>query len=181
MAHHSPFCGAAAAAIAAVAALAVSTAAVAGESPPRRRPADGNATLLVLPASLARSKPATDAAGAATEAESYLQLARTTGDTRYFGRAEAAVLHWQTADRVPIRIDMVSADLEQQRHAFDAARRRLDRVLAADPRHAQARLKRANLGLLAGEYAAARRDCLGVALAGHIRPGAVCLAAALAG
>jgi hypothetical protein len=76
---------------------------------------------------------------------------------------------------------MVSADLEQQRHECSAARRRLDRVLAADPSRLEARLRRANIALLAGEHDAARRDCIAVAQAGALAPGAICLASAMTG
>ena len=62
--------GAAAVAIAAAAALAISIDAVGADEPSRQRPADGNATLLVLPASISHPAAAADAADAAAEAES---------------------------------------------------------------------------------------------------------------
>ena len=57
---------------------------------------------------------------------------------------------------MPVAIDLIAAELAQQRHEFDAARRSLDRVLAAQPRQLEARLMRANIGLLTGEFDAAR-------------------------
>ena len=149
--------------------------------PPRHRPVDGARTLLVLPRDGPQAAAPADAASAALAAEEYLRLARATRDLRYFGRAEAAIAPWKDRARVPVRIDLLAADLDQRRHEFGLARRRLDRILAADPRHLEARLKRANIGLLTGNFIAARRDCLGAMQAGGAVPGTICLAAAMTG
>jgi tetratricopeptide (TPR) repeat protein len=77
--------------------------------------------------------------------------------------------------------DLASADLAQQRHEFHRARELLTRVLDAERRHAEARLKRANVNLLLGDFDAAREDCLGVLQAGAALPGTICLASAMTG
>ena len=171
----------AAAAIAAAAVLPCAACAAADEGL-RYRPADGESTLLVLPeAARQTDRPATDADGAARQAAAYLELARTTGDARYLGRAEAQIRPWRDRALPPLRIDFVAADLAQRRHAFGEARRRLDRILAASPRNAEARLARANVALLRGEFNAARQDCLAVIQAGSALPGTICLAASMTG
>lgn len=77
--------------------------------------------------------------------------------------------------------DLASADLAQRRHEFVRAHELLSRVLDSEPRHAEARLKRANVNLLMGDFDAAREDCLGVLQAGAALPGTICLASAMTG
>lgn len=77
--------------------------------------------------------------------------------------------------------DIAEADLAQRRHEFDRARELLSKVLDAEPRHAAAQLKRANVSLLMGDFDAARADCLGVLQAGAALPGTICLASAMTG
>jgi predicted Zn-dependent protease len=172
------------------AAVALATAAALGfagpaaaDSAERHRPADGQATLLVLPESLyvAQAARAVDAAGAARQAAEYLRVARTTGDARFLGRAGAVIRPWQDREPVPVAIDLLAAELAQQRHDFDDARQRLDRILMAQPRDVQSLLMRANIGLLTGDFDAARRDCLLVLQAGTTYGGTVCLASAMTG
>lgn len=172
------------AAFAAAVAVFCSGSAAGGESE-RFRPSDGEQVLLVLPAALAESMQLPPPAGewetAASRAEEYLRLARTSHDPRYFGRAQALLRPWMDRPAVSPRLDIVAADLAQQRHEFAEARRLLDRALGGEPRNIQARLMRANLALLAGEFDAARLDCLAVMQAGSALPGTVCLATAMTG
>jgi len=79
------------------------------------------------------------------------------------------------------RTDLAAADLAQRRHEFHRARELLSRVLDTAPRHAEARLKRANVNLLMGYFDAAREDCLGVLQSGAVLPGTICLASAMTG
>jgi hypothetical protein len=81
----------------------------------------------------------------------------------------------------PSRAAIAAADAAQSRHDFAAAAAALDRLLAADPRDLEARLMRANLRLLAGEFEESRRDCRAAFAAGGLYPGTVCLAAAQTG
>jgi Tfp pilus assembly protein PilF len=97
----------------------------------------------------------------------------------------AAVLHTAGAagheahrhrSPVPARAGMAAADEAQSRHDFAAARAELDRLLATDPRDLEARLMRANLSLLAGEFSQARGDCRAALESGHLYAGTVCTA-----
>ena len=117
----------AAAAIAAAAGLAVRSRRSAEEGRAIARPTAR--TLLELPVAASPSAPsATDADSAARKAARLLELARTTGDTRYLGRAAAEIRPWRERARPPLQVDLVTADLAQLRHAFGEARMRLDRV-----------------------------------------------------
>ena len=57
----------------------------------------------------------------------------------------------------------------------------LDRAIDADPGDGGARIQRANVALLLGEFEAARRDCLAVLQGGATFPGTVCLASTMTG
>ncbi len=83
--------------------------------------------------------------------------------------------------QVPSRAGISAADEAQSRHDFAAASAELDRLLAADPRDLEARLMRANLRLLAGEFAESRRDCRAALEIGQLHAGTVCTAAAQTG
>lgn len=151
----------------------------------RYRPADGDAVVLALPADLLRTQAApddaTDPDSAAQRAETFLRLARATRDARYFGRAEALVGPWiERRDATP-RLLVAASDLAQQRHEFARARQLLDRAIGIDPRDGGARVQRANVALLLGDFEAARRDCLAVLQGGAAFPGTICLASAMSG
>jgi thioredoxin-like negative regulator of GroEL len=92
-------------------------------------------------------------------ARRYIQLGHERADPRYAGYAQAALQPWWNQAEPPTDVLVLRAMLRQRRHAFTAALADLDRVLARDPRHAQARLSRASLHELRGDYAAAMRDC----------------------
>jgi len=155
------------------------------ETAPRWRPQEGGAVVLVLPASAARPAgvvPAnTDPLLAAAQAEDFAALARRTRDARWFGRAEALVGPWVARPDAPARLLVAAADLAQQRHEFNAARSLLDRALAAQPANPGARLQRANVALLLGDFGGARADCRAVLAAGDTFAGTVCLASAATG
>ena len=168
----------------AVAVVLFSSVAGAGETL-RYRPADGDAIVLTLPAgvSAAQAMPADagDPERAAIAAEAFLRLARTTRDARYFGRAEALVEPWIARQDATLRLLVAAADLAQQRHEFTSARQLLDRAIDTDPANGGALIQRANVALLLGDFAAARRDCLAVLQGGATFPGTVCLATTITG
>jgi tetratricopeptide (TPR) repeat protein len=173
---------------AAVAALAAAAAVLSGTAaravaPPRERPTDGERIVLVLPAGVPRpsGEAGADPDAAAAQAESLLALARETRDARYFGRAEAIVAPWADAPAATPRLLSAAADLAQQRHDFRRARGLLDAALARDPGDAGTLIRRANVALLLGEHAAARRDCAAALQAGAGLAGTICLASALTG
>jgi tetratricopeptide (TPR) repeat protein len=167
------------------AAVAVFSSVAGAEETARYRPADGDAVVLALPAgvSAAQAMPADagDPERAAIDAEAFLRLARTTRDARYFGRAEALVEPWIARQDATPRLLVAAADLAQQRHDFANARQLLDRAISADPGDGGARMQRANVALLLGDYEAARRDCLAVLQSGATFPGTVCLASTMTG
>jgi len=171
--------------VALAAAVAFFSSVAGAEEIARYHPADGDAVVLTLPAGLsaAQSMPA-DAGNperAAIDAEAFLRLARTTRDARYFGRAEALVEPWISRQDATPRLLVAAADLSQQRHDFASARQLLDRAIDADPEDGGARVQRANVALLLGDFAAARRDCLAVLQGGATFPGTVCLASTMTG
>ena len=95
-----------------------------------------------------------------------LEAARTLGDPRFLGQAQAALAPWWTGDDVPPAALLLRATLKQSQHDFEGSLADLDRLLAAHPRLAQARLTRATVLGVVGRYADARRDC--AQLAGRV-------------
>ncbi len=95
-----------------------------------------------------------------------ITLARQTGDTRYWGRAQALLMPWWDRAGAPPDLMVLQATIQQGRHEFGAARRLLDAVVAKAPGHAQAWLDIAALARLKGDYAGALQACDAVAQAG---------------
>jgi hypothetical protein len=96
------------------------------------------------------------------------------------GAAAGHESHWHPS-QTPKPAGIAAADDAQSRHDFAAARAELDRLLASDPRNLTALLMRANLSLLAGEFAESRRDCRAAVAIGHLYAGSICVAAAQTG
>jgi tetratricopeptide (TPR) repeat protein len=92
-------------------------------------------------------------------AQGYLELGRVTGDPRYAGYSEAALTPWWHLDNPPSEVRVLRATLRQRMHQFDAALADLTKVLSANPRNVQARLTRATVLQVQGEYEGAREDC----------------------
>src|SRR5215472_10388586 len=88
-----------------------------------------------------------------------LEAGRRLGDPRYFGQAQAALAPWWSAEDVPPAALLLRATLKQSQHDFEGSLADLDRLLAAHPALAQARLTRATVLGVRGRYADARRDC----------------------
>lgn len=97
-----------------------------------------------------------------------LDAARTLGDPRFLGQAQAALAPWWTADSAPPAAILLRATLKQSQHDFNGSLEDLDRLLAVHPESAQARLTRATVLGVQGRYAEARRDC--DALNGRVAP-----------
>ena len=97
------------------------------------------------------------------------------------GSASAHTGHAVRLGLAELNAELAAADREQGVHEFRAAIRRLDRVIAAEPRHVGALLMRANIEVVLGEFSAARRDCNAVLKAGATLPGTVCLASSRTG
>jgi tetratricopeptide (TPR) repeat protein len=71
---------------------------------------------------------------------------------------------WWNAKDAPLPVILIRAQIHQHNHSFAAALAELDHVLMLDPRNAQARLTRAAIHQVQGNYAAASADCRSLAL-----------------
>ena len=105
-----------------------------------------------------------DAASAAKQA---IAQARSAGDTRYWGRAQAILAPWWDAQNAPIEIAILQATVQQGRHEFALAYATLGKALKRDPNNAQAWLIEASLDRLAGRYTEALHACEAVGHAGQ--------------
>jgi hypothetical protein len=130
-------------------------------------PRSDQTVLETLPAGMARRPQAAspnDLTSAAAQAAAYIEIARTSGDPRYLGYAQAALAPWWQARRPPLVAALLRAQIRQHNHAFAPALEDLDFVLASEPRNAQARLMRSAIHQVQGNYAAAEADCRNIAL-----------------
>src|SRR6478672_11191814 len=82
-----------------------------------------------------------------------LEAARTLGDPRFLGQAQAALAPWWTGEDVPPAALLLRATLKQSQHDFAGSLADLDRLLIAQPTLAQARLTRATVLGVVGRYA----------------------------
>ena len=85
--------------------------------------------------------------------------ARTQGDPRWLGRAEAALAPWPIGSEAPPNVLLLHAIVLQSNHDFAASLAALGQVLAHDPRNGQAWLTRASVRQVRAEYSAALADC----------------------
>jgi tetratricopeptide (TPR) repeat protein len=88
-----------------------------------------------------------------------IEAARTTGDPRFLGQAQAALAPWWHAADAPATALVLRATVKQSQHDFNGALADLDRVLALRPADAQALLTRATIHAVQGRHAQARSDC----------------------
>ena len=109
-----------------------------------------------------------DPARATEVARVALEAARTLGDPRFLGQAQAALAPWWTGGHVPAPVLLLRATVKQSRHDFAGALVDLDRLLATRPADSRARLTRAVVLTVVGRYADARADC--AALTGLASP-----------
>jgi hypothetical protein len=145
------------------------------------QPVRDDEVLEVLPA-VTRSRPArassatrvTDPAAAALRARQDIGVARQTGDTRYWGRAQAALAPWWDRPDAPPDLAVLQATVQQGRHEFEASRAVLTAALARAPGHAQGWLNLAALERLSARYAESLRACEAVARAGQAFYAAAC-------
>jgi tetratricopeptide (TPR) repeat protein len=89
-----------------------------------------------------------------------IEAARAETDPRYNGYAEAALGPWIGLPSPPNAVLLLRATLRQATHNFHDALEDLNRVIAADPRNAQARLTRATILQVEGDYADALKNCM---------------------
>lgn len=138
------------------------------------QPAQDDEVLEVLP-TITRNRPAravsaatvADPTAVAVIARQDIALARQTGDTRYWGRAQAALALWWGRADAPVDLAVLQATVQQGRHEFDAARKVLTTALVRAPQHAQGWLNLATLERLSARYAESLTACDAVARAGQ--------------
>lgn len=112
------------------------------------------------------STPA-DAAAAALQAREAISVARQTGDTRYWGRAQAILNPWWDKADAPANLAVLQATVQQGRHEFSASRAVLTAALTRAPGLAQGWLNLAALERLSGRYAESLAACAAVERAGQ--------------
>ncbi len=106
-------------------------------------------------------------AAAALQARQDIAVARQTGDTRYWGRAQAALAPWWDRHDAPADLAVLQATVQQGRHEFEASRKVLTAILARAPGHAQGWLNLAALERLSARYLPALAACDAVERAGQ--------------
>ena len=114
----------------------------------------------------ARATPA-DPVVAAQLARQDISVARQTGDTRYWGRAQAALAPWWDRADAPVELAVLQATVQGGRHEFAASRAVLATALARTPSYAQGWLNLASLERLSARYAESLAACEAVARAGQ--------------
>lgn len=88
-----------------------------------------------------------------------ISRARTTGDLRFLGYAEAILTPWMNRPDPDAQILVLHATILQSRHSFDEALVELDRALTVRPNDPQAWLTRATVLRVLGRYADAMGSC----------------------
>jgi Tfp pilus assembly protein PilF len=114
--------------------------------------------LLQLRAEL--SKNPNDPGRATALAQRYIEQARLEGDPRYLGYAQAALAPWWKLAQPGDQVLVLRATLRQSTHQFAQALADLDTVLAHDSGNVQARLTRATVQIVVGDYAGAKASCM---------------------
>ncbi len=122
------------------------------------------------------SQDPTNVALATRLARAYIEAGRAESDPRFYGWAEGALHPWWSLPEPPSDVLVLRATLRQSRHEFDAALDDLDRLLARDPRSAQAWLTRAVILQVRGEHEQARRSCIPLLRLAHPLIAMTCLA-----
>ena len=108
-----------------------------------------------------------DPASAIRQARADIALARQTGETRHWGRAQAVFAPWWDRADAPPDLAVLQATVQQGRHEFEAARRVLEAALAREPGHAQGWLNLAALERLSARSSKSRAAFDAVARAGQ--------------
>jgi predicted Zn-dependent protease len=152
------------------------------------RPSDPAFVVAELPGGSSRARGASarqlelshsDPQLAAQLAAALLEQARTSAQPQLYGRAESVLAPWIARPGVAAPLLVLEADILQQRHEFAAAIDLLDRAVAQEPRSGRARLLRANVRIVTGDYERARPDCAWLLGSGEQWTGTVCIAQVL--
>jgi len=116
-------------------------------------------------------------------ATAYIERARSLREPAFFGRAEAVLAPLALRPDANGSLRRLYAEVLQYRHDFTGAENLLDALLRETPHDPDARMLRASVRLVRGEFAGARSDCaqLTVSAGSGVTLGFACLAEALAG
>jgi len=116
-------------------------------------------------------------------ASAFMERARTLREPMYYGRAEAVLAPLAANPAASATLRRLFAQLLQHRHDFLAAEVLLDAVVRDAPHDDDARLLRASVRLVRGDFSGARADCAQLAAGGGggATLGFACFAQALAG
>ncbi|HEU4375228.1 MAG TPA: hypothetical protein VFS02_17155 [Telluria sp.] len=106
------------------------------------------------------SKNPNDLPHAAALARRYIEEARTEGDPRYLGYAQAALGPWWKLPQPPDEALVLRATLRQSTHQFGPALADLDTAVHHDSNNGQAWLTRATVQMVTGDYPAAKASCM---------------------
>ena len=107
----------------------------------------------------ALSQSPTDLGLAERVARQDIAEARSLGDPRYLGRAEAALAPWPIGPSTPASVLLLRGIMLQSNHDFAASLVALLRVVAAQPASSQAWLTLAAVHQAQADYPAALQDC----------------------
>ncbi len=109
-------------------------------------------------------------------ARRHIEQGRATSDPRFFGYARAALSYWWEANDAPIEILVLRATLHQNQHRFDQALLDLNLALGRAPQHSQARLTKAVVLQVRGEFDAAMQECRALGLRAELIVTTTCIA-----
>jgi len=127
-----------------------------------------------------RASPVDEASAALARA--LLERAHSQREPMYFGRAEAVLAVAARRAGASPQTRRLWAQTLQYRHEFTPAERLLDDILRQSPLDAAARIQRASVRLVRGDFAGARADCAQLMASGASRAVALaCLAESLGG
>ncbi len=113
---------------------------------------------------------------AASLARRHIEQGRATSDPRFFGYARAALSYWWDANDAPVEILVLRATLHQNQHRFDQALADLNLALQRAPQHGQARLTKAVVLQVRGEFDAALQECRALGLRAELIVTTTCIA-----
>ncbi|MFL1467031.1 hypothetical protein [Marinobacter sp. HN1S83] len=124
---------------------------------------DDQEILVTLPSeALTPDTPPDSAPALADQVQAFLLQARSQGDPRYLGYAQALFERWPES-RMTDRLKILRATLNQSLHRFESAREELADILNESNSNrqqvTQARLTLANLELVQGHYESAHSHC----------------------
>jgi tetratricopeptide (TPR) repeat protein len=108
-------------------------------------------------------------------AQFYIQQARTSGDLRYLGYADAVLAPWVAKHAPSPDALVLTATVQQSRHEFNAALATLDRALSVRPNDPQGLLTRATILRVLGRYPEANVACEQFARSVEPRLAALCV------